>query len=373
MRSRILWLLAVTAVCVAMATPAQADYASEVTTDSPFLWMKLDETSVTNLDAAVNSGSTGIGGTYHVNANGNFIDVTSPVGPAKDFNVINFGGVLEPDIALADQGGYYALTAYTVEFLLNPTAYAGEQMIYGSEGAFANAAQVGMGTSAAGYGVYPTVGGQSHITFDISALASVGAWSHVVLTNSISDNGDGTSTSDIDVYVNGVRAAGAEPVWTRTLAGQGTATFGNVARMGDYYATGTSSFDSGLDEFAVYDSVLSLARIQAHAAAFDAPVLLGDLNGDGFVDIDDINVLGSFWGQTVEQGNPAQGDPSNDGFVGAADLDIVRANWGNSTSSGSSVPEPSMLMLLATAAAAGLLRRFPTRIAASTQNTSERM
>ena len=274
MRYQVFCVLAVTAVCLAMATSAQADYISEVAIDAPFLWMQLDETSVTNGMAAANSGSTGVGGTYQVNpANGTFIDVTSPVGPAKDFNVINFGGVLEPDILLSDQGGYYAMSAYTVEFLLNPTAYAGEQMIYSGEGWLANLTQVGLGTSSAGYGVYTTMSGQSHITFDISAQAPVGEWSHVVLTNSISDNGDGTSTSDIDVYVDGAFVAGAAPVWFRA-AGQGTATFGNLARMGDFFATGTSSFDSGLDEFAVYDGVLSLERIQAHAAAVPEPSTL---------------------------------------------------------------------------------------------------
>jgi hypothetical protein len=55
----------------------------------------------------------------------------------------------------------------------------------------------------------------------------------------------------------------------------------------------------------------------------------GDLNGDGVVGGPDLDIIRSFWAQSVPAGNWALGDPSGDGLVGGADLDIVRSNWGN--------------------------------------------
>jgi len=75
--------------------------------------------------------------------------------------------------------------------------------------------------------------------------------------------------------------------------------------------------------------------------------LAGDLNEDGFVGGDDLDIVRSFWGQNVTPGDLLQGDPSGDGFVGGDDLDIVRANWGQGTPPApSAVPEPTALVLL---------------------------
>ena len=70
----------------------------------------------------------------------------------------------------------------------------------------------------------------------------------------------------------------------------------------------------------------------------------GDLNGDGFVGGGDLDIVRSFWGQSVTPGNLLHGDPSGDGFVGGDDLDEVRAHWGEGTPP-NAVPEPSTLIL----------------------------
>jgi len=89
--------------------------------------------------------------------------------------------------------------------------------------------------------------------------------------------------------------------------------------------------------------------------------LLGDLNADGFVGGDDLDIVRSFWGQNVEAGNLLQGDPSGDGFVGGDDLDIVRGNWGGGTPPApGAVPEPAALLLLVGGLLAAILRR-PSR------------
>ena len=68
--------------------------------------------------------------------------------------------------------------------------------------------------------------------------------------------------------------------------------------------------------------------------------LEGDLNGDGFVNSTDLDLIRGNWGQTT-----STGDANGDGIVNSADLDIVRANWGAS-SIASAVPEPCAFLLL---------------------------
>jgi len=78
-----------------------------------------------------------------------------------------------------------------------------------------------------------------------------------------------------------------------------------------------------------------------------ASSLEGDLNDDGFVGGDDLDIVRSFWGQNVPSGDLLSGDPSGDGFVGGDDLDIVRANWGQGMPpTPATVPEPSSFLLL---------------------------
>jgi enediyne biosynthesis protein E4 len=74
-----------------------------------------------------------------------------------------------------------------------------------------------------------------------------------------------------------------------------------------------------------------------------------DLNGDGFVGIDDLNIVLAAWNQAVPPGDPLA-DPSGDGFVGIEDLNMVLGNWNagtppNAEASGT-VPEPGSLSLL---------------------------
>jgi hypothetical protein len=91
------------------------------------------------------------------------------------------------------------------------------------------------------------------------------------------------------------------------------------------------------------------------------PVLIGDLDGDGFVGIGDLNIVLGAWNQNVGAGAPA--DPSGDGFVGIEDLNLVLGNWNAGTPpvAGVDIPEPSSLLLVI-AGAGGLFGR-PRRFA----------
>jgi hypothetical protein len=78
-------------------------------------------------------------------------------------------------------------------------------------------------------------------------------------------------------------------------------------------------------------------------------VLPGDLDGDGFVGIADLNVVLGNWNQTVPPGNPLA-DPSGDGFIGIEDLNAVLGNWNAGTpppaQAPADLPEPAGVLLL---------------------------
>ncbi len=94
------------------------------------------------------------------------------------------------------------------------------------------------------------------------------------------------------------------------------------------------------------------------AAGDDGTVsLVGDLNGDGFVGLDDLDIVLGNWNQNVTPGNPLEGDPTGDGYVGLEDLDQILNNWNAGTPPVAAVPEPSAMMLLAAGAGATALRR----------------
>ncbi|MCC6681535.1 MAG: PEP-CTERM sorting domain-containing protein [Phycisphaeraceae bacterium] len=81
----------------------------------------------------------------------------------------------------------------------------------------------------------------------------------------------------------------------------------------------------------------------------------GDANGDGMVNLADLQVLGDNWHSTTATRN--QGDFTGDGYVGLDDLQILGDNWGYGVSSdltfdqapqqlGLNIPEPGTLLLL---------------------------
>ena len=69
-----------------------------------------------------------------------------------------------------------------------------------------------------------------------------------------------------------------------------------------------------------------------------------DLNGDGFVGLEDLEVLLANWGGAG--GTPGVGDANGDNAVNNLDLDIVIANWGEGELPAGVIPEPGSLALL---------------------------
>jgi hypothetical protein len=76
--------------------------------------------------------------------------------------------------------------------------------------------------------------------------------------------------------------------------------------------------------------------------------LPGDLDGDGFVGIADLNLVLGNWNLNVPPGDPLA-DPSGDGFVGIADLNVVLGNWNGDfppATGAAAIPEPGMVGLI---------------------------
>jgi hypothetical protein len=82
--------------------------------------------------------------------------------------------------------------------------------------------------------------------------------------------------------------------------------------------------------------------------------LPGDLDGDGFVGIADLNIVLGAWNQSVV--TAADADPSGDGFVGIEDLNIVLGHWNEGTAP-SVVPEPATFWWIGTVGLAACTAR----------------
>ncbi len=91
------------------------------------------------------------------------------------------------------------------------------------------------------------------------------------------------------------------------------------------------------------------------------PLIVGDLNGDGFVGIADLNIVLGHWNQNVTAADVLLGDVTGDGFVGIADLNAVLGNWNlgspPSDESLARVPEPTVFCTLAVGILVSLYRR----------------
>ncbi len=115
-----------------------------------------------------------------------------------------------------------------------------------------------------------------------------------------------------------------------------------------------------INSFSVFGYELTWTGFTQHEGIFNytMPALDGDLDGDGFVGITDLNLVLGNWNMTVPPADD-RADPSGDDFIGIEDLNVVLGNWnaGTPPTIGSIVPEPGVMMLAGIGVLAYLSRR----------------
>ncbi|MEM9413983.1 MAG: hypothetical protein AAGA29_00710 [Planctomycetota bacterium] len=85
--------------------------------------------------------------------------------------------------------------------------------------------------------------------------------------------------------------------------------------------------------------------------------LLGDLTGDGFVGVEDLDLLLANWGDQADAGDWRVGDADGSGIIGQGDLQVVLDHWSNGAPPDTNIPEPGSLALLALSSLTLLRRR----------------
>ena len=148
-----------------------------------------------------------------------------------------------------------------------------------------------------------------------------------------------TATGDIDIALLGTTldlpALGAMSAGMYTLiestSGVITGTFENITGLGIYV---------GLIDVQYTTNAVNIT--------LNWDYLPGDLDGDGFVGINDLNTVLVAWNQNVTPGDLTSGDVTGDGYVGIGDLTAVLANWNTGTppTAISNIPEPASVVLL---------------------------
>lgn len=138
-----------------------------------------------------------------------------------------------------------------------------------------------------------------------------------------------------------------------TQAGLDTA---NILSLSDAHADETLGFgqtvqlvlgDSSGTSFAAQYDELKYGTAITDVIAVPDFTLTGDLDGDGFVGLDDLDIILNNWNLSIPPGDPLA-DPTGDSFVGLEDLDLVLQNWnaGTPPAGGSAVPEPASAALV---------------------------
>ncbi len=136
---------------------------------------------------------------------------------------------------------------------------------------------------------------------------------------------------------------GASDIWT--WSGSMTHNWYAVTEPGDYSATYQVYVG---DTLGIINSAYTPAQVTFEFTN-TIQMLAGDLNTDGFVGIEDLNLVLGHWNQNTTKGDPLTGDPTGDGFVGIEDLNAVLGNWNagipESPGSDAVVPEPVSVLL----------------------------
>jgi hypothetical protein len=249
----------------------------------------------------------------------------------------------------------------------NPTTFGG-----GNRG---NVSCVNNAGEAAGEDLFPVPGNSNlapclYVGNQVVPLLSGDADD---IGSAVAMNGNGTAVGMDDFeYVSstqnepnpGQRYLYSDPetgfIWTPTAP---NATTGTIEPLDQAFASVLPAGQTFWAGIGVNDRGDVLALMQSTAGGTSQVVLIttaaplpGDANGDGRVDINDLTIVLSHFGQTGE--GWAQGEFAGSGTVDVNDLTIVLAHFGDTAAAGAagmgSVPEPTGLVMVAALLAIGL-------------------
>lgn len=151
------------------------------------------------------------------------------------------------------------------------------------------------------------------------------------------------------------------PIFAGVAGSSGSFSQVKTDIAGNVYYTGNQNesleyFSLGGDTTAITsnNAALTAGAFALSEGGVDPP-LPGDANGDGSVDLLDLDILGSNFGVTGT-GTFATGDFNGDTNIDLLDLDILGSNFGN-TSGALAVPEPTSLAIAAMLGIATAFRR----------------
>ena len=137
-----------------------------------------------------------------------------------------------------------------------------------------------------------------------------------------------------------------------------------VEDNGQHYLAGVHSLLFNLDPFGTlgYGDIMASTTVESFLTWINQTIYTGDLNGDGFVGVDDLNIVLTHWNQNVTPGDLSMGDITGEGFVGVDDLNTILVNWNIGTPPSLSqalaaVPEPGTIGLLVGLSGVMLYRR----------------
>ena len=181
--------------------------------------------------------------------------------------------------------------------------------------------------------------------FVVPAEETINTWHHVAF---VMDTVNGTLTG----YVDGTNTGETTNPWGLSFTPGNMNTTSQIL-LGAGTTAGTSTL---IDDFAVFDEALTAQQIQDiyndglnHVGldAFLPQDLPGDLNGDGYVGLDDLQPILDYWNQNVPPADPIADisgpDGVPDGYIGLDDLQPVLDNWnaGTPPTPSAAVPEPA--------------------------------
>ena len=278
-------------------------------------------------------------------------------------------GNLELPAQIGDSGSGYGLTKVgngTLK-LSGFNSYSGTTTVSAGELNVSGVGSTGSGDTSVAAGA--TISGDSLVLGNLNSSGAVSPGNSAG-TLTVGGNVVLDSTASLTIEIGGLTSGAFDLLdigGSATLAGSldlsiidsFSPTLGDTFQILNATSLGGSTFDSvtgtdiggGLALDVIYNASSVVLQVISGGG------IPGDLNGDGFVGLDDLDIILSNWNQNVPPAN-ALADPSGDGFVGLDDLDIVLNNWNAGTPpAAAAVPEPATLALLALGGLAMLKRR----------------